>query len=187
MKSDYILYFDLDGVLVDFHTGYTDIARTVDFEGLDQNYWEDLVHKKYSAMSDTPDWWANLNWIEGGKELWNVGHSLFNEVCILSSASSSDPKRFDIVEKGKRQWIKKNMPQIKSNNVFIVPYKGKKKDYASKNSILVDDVTITIKEWNAAGGFGILHSHRNYKNTIETLVDVAAPLNLAEVVKRFGK
>jgi hypothetical protein len=187
MNSEYTLYLDMDGVIVDYQGAYASLAKTIDWKGLDQEYWEELVHKKYGAVSSTPEWWASLDWIEGGREVWKVAHHLFKHVCILSSASSTDPKRFDVVAEGKRQWLKKHMPQIHSNDIFIVQYKGQKKNYANKTSILVDDVTITIKDWNASGGFGILHSHKHYKETIETLMDIAAPLNLSEIVKRLRK
>lgn len=186
-NNEYLLYLDLDGVLVDFQRGYTDLSRDIDWHGISQEEWENQVRKKYGAASSKPEWWAGLNWVRGGQEVWKAAEHLFSHVCILSSASTSDPVRFQIVEDGKRQWLKKNMPQIKDKDVFIVEGKAFKRNYASKNAILVDDVTATINDWNDAGGFGILHDAKRYKNTIETLVEVASPINLSEIVKRFRK
>ena len=159
------------------------MARNIDWHDIDRDIWEKQIHQKYTQISSTPTWWENLEWIKGGKELAQTSKHLFDDVCILSSAGTNDPKRFAIIEEGKRLWIKKNMPYIKNNSVFIVSGKAFKKEYASKHSILVDDVAITIKEWNTSGGFGILHNSSNYKNTIETLIDIAAPINLGEIAK----
>lgn len=175
----------MDGVLADFSGAYAELSKGVEWRGIPQGEWEMQVRKKYRELSSTPEWWATLPWCKGGSELSKVATHLFSRVCILSSASTSDPKRFPIVEEGKRLWIKKNVPQIKDSDVFIVAGKAFKKDYAAKNAILVDDVKETIQNWNSAGGFGILHHSSHYKETIETLEEITSPMNLGEIAKRL--
>jgi hypothetical protein len=77
------------------------------------------------------------------------------------------------------------MPEMDPSKVFIVFGKHLKIGYARKNSILVDDVWVTIHNWNKAGGFGIHHNYNNYKKTIEDLEDISRPINLSEIAKRF--
>lgn len=181
-NNDYVLYLDLDGVLVDFNSGYRKlfskgIKETQESEG------EKAAREKYLAAGST--FWAELDWIQGGQELWNAAKGLFERVCILSSAGTTDPVRGQLVEVGKRLWLKKNMPEMSASDVFIVLGKHEKKKHAAKDAILVDDVRVTIDDWNKAGGYGILHNSKYFKTTIETLGDVARPLNLMEIVKRI--
>ena len=77
--------------------------------------------------------------------------------------------------------VQKFFPWV--NRIFIVHDKSFKKDYATRNAILVDDKSITIQEWNIAGGYGILHKANNYKETIDILNAIASPLKLTEILK----
>ena len=55
------------------------------------------------------------------------------------------------------------MPDTK----LILAYSYNKKDYADKNSILIDDYSKNIEQWRAAGGIGILHT--SAEDTIKQL------------------
>ena len=48
--------------------------------------------------------------------------------------------------------------------------KDKKREFANKNSILIDDLKSNIQEWKASGGIGILHKNTN--STISQLKDI---------------
>lgn len=182
-NSDYILYLDMDGVLCDYDSGYYRIAREVEKAGVEKEKRVEAIRKAYHELG--AQFWAELEWIRGGQELWETSKRLFERVCILSSTGAkADPEgRGKIVEAGKREWLKKNMPDMPEDRIFIVHGKHLKQNHASKISILVDDMRSTIEQWNAAGGFGILHDDRRYKNTIETLIEIAVPMSLSEMAK----
>lgn len=183
MKNrDYSLFLDMDGVLVDFDGGFIKLSNGMKPRDMANNYGEKILRDKF--ISAGIEFWANLNWINGGKELWNASKELFERVYILSSSGTVDSERGKVVREGKILWLKKNMPDMPEQNIFVVNGKHMKKTKASKDGILVDDVSITIKEWNAAGGYGILHNSKYYKTTIETLEDISRPLNLSEILKR---
>lgn len=131
--------------------------------------------------------WADLDWIHGGKEVCDASFRLFERVCILSSAGTTNEERAMVVASGKRAWLKKNIPSIPEDRIFIVPGKHRKQEFAAKNAILVDDIGTTISQWNHKGGYGVLHSSNNYKKTIEDLEDVSRPIKLSEIVKRFNR
>lgn len=173
----------MDGVLVDFDGGYVKIAHSIKTDGMDKVSRISAIRKAYLDAGAT--FWANLGWEPGGQEVWNTAKRLFERVCILSSTGAKDDPtgRGKIVEEGKYEWIKKNLHDMSDSNVFIVHGKHFKQNYATKTSILVDDMRTTIEQWNKAGGFGILHDSRRYKDTIETLIEIAAPLNLTEIMK----
>jgi hypothetical protein len=173
----------MDGVLVDFQSGYVGLTDGLTIQEMSAKHGKKSARDAYLAAGIK--FWANLPWIRGGKELWKASQDLFKRVCILSSAGTSDPERGKIGDIGKRQWIKKNMPQMDDKNVFIVMGKHLKPNFANKMSILVDDVPITIQKWNAQGGYGILHDSNHYKKTIETLEDISRPMTLKEIIKRM--
>lgn len=183
-NSEMTLYLDMDGVLVDFEAGYSKIARGMGIKEFSATFGEKEARNNY--LNAGTEFWANLNWIHGGKELWNASSLLFERVCILSSAGTTDPQKATTVEAGKREWLRKNIPSVSQDNVFIVRGKHLKQNLAARNAILVDDLPSTIQTWNLRGGFGILHNAKNYKNTIEALEDISQPIRLQELVKRMA-
>ena len=42
--------------------------------------------------------------------------------------------------------------------------KEKKKEFAEKNKILIDDLKSNIKEWKASSGIGILLTNKRFNN-----------------------
>lgn len=184
-NTEYVLYLDMDGVLVDFEGGYLKISSGLSLQEYANAYTIEDARQRY--LDEGASFWANLGWIHGGKELWDAASRLFERVCILSSAGTTDEEKASIVAAGKREWLKNNIPSIPDNRIFIVPGKHRKQEYAAKDAILVDDVAATIKQWNANGGYGILHNSKNYKKTIEDLEDISRPMKLSEIVKRFKR
>jgi 5'(3')-deoxyribonucleotidase len=183
-NSEYILYLDMDGVLVDFDQGFADIYYSIQGK-MDPKAKEEAARRLYTQAGS--QFWVDLDWEQGGKEVWDAASNLFETVGILSSASAKTMERFEVVTEGKRRWLKKNIPGLPDDHIFIVGSKSQKQNYADKLSILVDDKTSTIQQWNAKGGYGIVHKASQYKKTIEELEDISRPVSLAEIVKRFRK
>jgi hypothetical protein len=146
----YKIYCDMDGVLVDFDKGYKALTGKetshVDVQGKNE-FWgifkQGLENKKMSEK----DYWANLEWMPDGKELWN--HIKQYKPTLLSAPSRDPQSRW-----GKRIWVKKNIP----GTPLILAAAPMKKNYARKNAILIDDRVSNINDWNNAGGIGILHT-----------------------------
>ena len=151
-ETQYTIYCDMDGVLVDFDRGYQELTgmttQQADAIGGD-TFWEPLT--KAGAK-----WWITLNWMPDGKQLWNY---IKKYTPILLSA----PSREESSKLGKRVWVKRELPDVK----LILRPASQKQQYASPTSILIDDRQKNIDQWEAAGGIGILHT--SAANTIEQL------------------
>jgi len=164
-------YLDLDGVLVNFSKGYKKLSNGMSI----RRYLE--THTKPEAknlfLNAGTKFWEELEWIEGGKELYDTASRLYKCIKILSSTGTQDETKSKIVEEGKRNWIKQHIPTIQPKDIFIVRGRLHKKEHASPNAILVDDVMETIHDWNAAGGVGIHHDYKNYQLTIDKLERLA--------------
>ncbi len=171
----------MDGVLVDFEGGFVNLTNMTSKELADKQGKKDVVDTYISAGIK---FWSTLKWIHGGKEVWDTAQKLFKNVFILSSTGTSDTERGNVVATGKRIWLTNNIPSMKEQNIFIVNGRRLKSQYASKDSILVDDMSDTIHQWNIKGGYGILHFSGNYKQTIEELEYIAQPVKLKELIRR---
>jgi len=149
----YTIYCDMDGVLVDFVKGYkelTGIDTTVYVKG-DGNFWGPVD-------AEGPSFWANLDWMPDGKQLWNYIKK-YNPN-ILSSPSRSQSSRV-----GKDAWCRMHLNN-QYKKLLLYP-RHEKQLFSGENRILIDDLPNTIQEWNNKGGIGILHT--SAANTIKEL------------------
>ena len=88
-----------------------------------------------------------MPWMPDGKELWDAIKD--KKPTILSAPSKSPSSRL-----GKRLWVQNNI----SGAPLILAAAEKKKNYARKDAILIDDRISNINDWNNSGGIGILHT-----------------------------
>ena len=151
MEKKYKIYCDMDGVLVDFIRGYFELTGR-DITGAyhtDKRFWEpiDAAGHKF---------WINLNWTPDGKELWDYIKKYSPE--LLSSPSIQNDSRV-----GKHDWVKRELPGVH----LILRSASKKHEFASPDTILIDDRPSNIEQWISAGGIGILHT--SAKDSIEQL------------------
>ena len=149
---DYKIYCDMDGVLVDFESGYeklTGIDLKGEYRPGVEDFWKPIEQAGVK-------YWASLKWMPDGKQLWGYIKQYTPE--LLSAPSKSESSKI-----GKYVWVKNNLPGTK----LILRYASRKKELANPESILIDDRQVNINQWEAAGGIGILHTSTD--NTIQQL------------------
>lgn len=148
----YTIYCDMDGVLVDFEKGYKELTGTYSKDHSDnKTFWQPISDAGAS-------FWANLDWMPDGQELWRYIKKYKPNIL---SAPSQDPSS----RVGKEAWVKIHLQN--SYNKLYLYSRANKQLFAGKNKILIDDLAKTIDEWNAKGGIGILHT--SAANTISQL------------------
>ena len=148
------IYCDMDEVLCAFLKGAKK-AIGGDFPSEDKD-------KRWKLISQTKDFWANLDWMPGAERL----HDFITryDAYILSAYSNRDRNS----KVGKMKWLKKNT-KFKRANIHLV-MRSEKQIYAmtdGKPNVLVDDYMKNIKEWEAKGCIGIHHT--NVGKTISEL------------------
>jgi hypothetical protein len=185
-NSEYVLFLDLDGVLVDYSSGWWTIAKKLGIKPVEVKGELEFTKEdtsKVHSYTRIPEFWSKLGWEHGGEELWGAANVLFENIHILTStAAKQNVQAHKIVEAGKLEWIKHNLhPHLPPDNIHIVSEGVLKAKFANHLSILVDDRKSTITAFVQAGGYGILHSAKRYRKTIEELKDVALPLELGEI------
>lgn len=155
-KSNYKIFCDMDGVLVDFPKQWK------------RHFKEDpKTHKKrigkedFSALLDTTpyDFWFNMDWMPGGQQLWNIIKNY--DTTILSSPAESDD-----CERAKVDWLKAHG----INNKLILKKSYRKQEHAAPNHILIDDYIRNVEQWKAGGGIAIHHT--NINKTLKELLDL---------------
>ena len=158
-KSKYIIFCDMDGVLVDFEKGYEDLTglhtKHVDVQDSNEFWNKFRLSLEEKGMTEY-DYWVNLEWMSDGKQLWDYIKP-YNPYVL--TAPSRDPGS----KQGKKQWVEQ-LDNMK--NIYFRAAQNKP-DFSGKNRILIDDRADTIEKWNANGGIGILHT--STENTIEQL------------------
>ena len=118
-----VYYFDMDGVIANFHKE---------------------PYKYINAINR--EWIANL---EPFMDNVNLIRSLIQNgksVYILSKAASENARL------GKIDWLAKYIPELKTNRIIVIVGNGKKVDFMrTKTGVLVDDDIKNIRPWTKAG------------------------------------
>jgi hypothetical protein len=156
------IYVDMDGVLANFEKRYIELFHeSPDSNGqrerkeFSQNWTTFIEGKNFETL----DWWP------GGPELVTyLGRNVpISDVEILSSSGGN--KYHDQVVVQKKNWIETfNLPEWKVN---VVAGRKKKAEFATPDSILIDDTLDVIQAFRAAGGIGI--HHKDIGNTLMLL------------------
>jgi 5'(3')-deoxyribonucleotidase len=153
-NKDYIVYCDLDGVLVDLERGVREklnieqpLGRLGIMKGLAQ------IKKN---GDDLVEFFGSLPWTADGERLWNFIKK-YDATILTGGGNVND------IMRGKDLWVAKNL-NLSPDKVI---HETNKKLHAQKNTILIDDYETNVREFNNAGGIGIQHVNAN--NTINTL------------------
>jgi len=146
-QPEYKLYVDLDGVLADFEGGVKRAIGVYPTELDRSDLWKQIYQ--------TPDFFTNLGWHPGGRELWQQIARLHPTVLTGLPGTKHDPQTSVEGERQKRAWVAKMLGKYVP--CIVVPSKDKQQ-YATPESILIDDRPDNIAQWKARGGIGILHT-----------------------------
>jgi len=150
------IYCDMDGVLVDLMSS---IKKHLGTTKLNQGVLDDFFN---SDAGKSTEFWANCDRESGSKQLWKYIKQY--DPHILSACPSVCNKDKAVI-KGKTLWCEKNL-SIPKSQVNIVQ-RREKQNFAGKDVILIDDHKKNIREWEGAGGTGVLHV--NVRTTIKQL------------------
>lgn len=177
-NPDFVVYLDLDEVLVDFDSVATKIFPQ--FHEMNDFFYKGtgsilkynrLLAKLVFEIKQVPDFWVDLPWTKDGKDLWQfVKNNIKKEnIAILTAPLTDDPRCKD----QKWQWVQDNLKTI-SQDHFIC--ETNKSDFVNKfpgkYQILIDDRPKNINKWKEKGGIGILH-----KSAEESIQELQKLLN----------
>lgn len=150
--TKYIIFCDLDGVLADFEQGV--------INHFGQNKYGVKHPIMWGLINKSETFFETLPWMPKGKELWSQIEK-YNPI-ILTGVSSQTKTAAE----QKIRWCQRELgPNIK---VITCPTKDKHK-YSTFNSILIDDRTDNLNEWNNKGGKFILYDEEHLDSIVEEI------------------
>lgn len=153
---------DLDGVLADFSGRLREITGKP-AESLNKGYLWATVQKYNDNVAP---FFETLEKMPDADELFDFINGNFNHVFILTATGWTPKNGAD----QKRNWVKKKFGD--KLDVKVVTSGTLKAQFATPQTILVDDTTKAIHPWIAAGGIGVLH--KSAGDSITQLKDILA-------------
>ena len=160
----YTIYCDMDGVLCNFDKGYEDLTGVSTQEANQESkssFWKRFRDSLNEKNIKEKDFWANLEWQPGGKELWNYiqqyNPNILSAPAVdfsLPSDEQLSPEKNQAIQ-GKKEWIAKNLSGVGEEIFVPAPQKAL---YANPKSILIDDMKKNTDTWRASRGKAIYHT-----------------------------
>lgn len=148
-----LIYLDMDGVIADFDKAYQSQYGVYCRDDPKRDHWEEAVNNGI---------FANLEYTPGAIELIKFVEKLNVRIEILSCIGNRGNQCQ--VARQKKEWLIAKGFYYRTNFTFT---KREKSDYASPNSLLIDDSSGCIDPFREQGGHGILYE--NTKSAIEQL------------------
>ncbi len=182
-----ICYLDMDEVLADLR------GQALKYTGYDMGMFQ---HKSYNELKDdekkiltkifhhcdySNDFWNTMPLKEGAMELYSYCCENFDEVVLLSRfrAPKEAPQRFNATQFMKLKWAHQHLSLGGDLPKVVVTDKLKSvllQNRPDLQQILVDDLSVNIKDWEKAGGIGILHS-----NAFDTILKLNQLIHLQKI------
>lgn len=159
IKSQPIIFMDMDGVLVNLFNHVAEIHDVEHYNHMTREQWD-----KFFRDTDAEELFANLPAFANANQILQTVVDIFGGYCILSSPLNFDPQGSI---RGKQRWLDKHITVPDQGRVFEhEKYKHAKQSNGTPN-VLVDDYRYNIDLWNQAGGIGI--KFQNDENTLAGL------------------
>ena len=157
------IYFDMDGVLADFDRGVLELCG---MEALDQETRspaeDDLM---WEAIRKVDHFYDKLELMPGAKKMFDAVYGTFGDCCEILTGIPKEKRGIVTAAEDKICWMKRILSdQVKVN----VCYRAEKIEKCTgPETVLIDDLEKNIREWQDAGGTGILH--RSAEETMKEL------------------
>lgn len=150
------IYFDMDGVLVDWFGGICDLLQRDRLH--EESRWPEGATTEQALQVDVDrmwnlvsrhgcDWWANLDPLPSMRELLVLFADTRAEIGILTS-----PANCEHAATGKIRWLKQHLPGF----VDRVHMTADKHYLARRGVLLIDDHDGNCERFRAAGGTAVL-------------------------------
>ena len=165
----------MDGVLADFDQACLDsgVINRSNFIHKPRSEWtldEKETANQVSSLMGQEGWWLGIPPMPDYHELWAFIKPY--KPVILTAR----PKKIELakqVYQEKRDWITKYLGPVPDSQ-FICCLRSEKKNFIGhaphRHQILIDDLEANIRDWENAGGTGILHT--SAKSSIEALKEI---------------
>lgn len=157
-------YIDMDGVLADF------FSAAVKLSPAPHRAWREMefrdVKKALEQIRNTPQFFLNLYPYPTANTLVQSVQNIAGGFSILSSPLEGYDGNGSTCAEEKVLWLSEHL-HIEPEEIIIT---HNKPQYAAGN-VLIDDYGLNVREWEAAGGYGI-----KYQADEDNVSDAIVPL-----------
>jgi hypothetical protein len=153
----------MDGVLADFN------GAMLDHFGVPFNKLGTSSEHRWELITGTcPDVYSQLRPLPDADELVAGVAEVCATYDYIPAILTAIPKfgRLPNAIPHKKEWVRTKWP-ILHKHFNVGPYAVDKQNHAKPGHVLIDDSHLNIPQWNAAGGYGILHT--SAKQSLELL------------------
>ena len=150
-----MIYLDMDGVLADFDRGVRELCH---MEPQPQNGKRDakIDDLMWDAIRKVEHYYDKLELMPGAKEMFDVIYGKYGDQCEILTGIPRMERGILTAGEDKIAWVRRELSEdVKVN---IVLRKEKIQYCKGSDSVLIDDRAKTIRDWQEAGGIGILHT-----------------------------
>jgi 5'(3')-deoxyribonucleotidase len=140
MNGEFLVFFDMDGVLADFDEAYDRLIGKRKPNG--DVFWPEV--------DKFPNFFRDLNLVQEAIKTWELVPPERRRIL------SSIPKSIDEASNQKRDWLRRWM-DIPDEHIYLVRGRRLKKAFARPSRVLIDNWPQNVTDWEDAGGIGILH------------------------------
>ena len=160
------IYFDMDGVLVNFNGGVEELCGVIPESQGTQHRSRSKEDEMWTKIASVPHFYSKLKPIDDSFKLISFARELvgYENVEILTGIPKPN-RKVAFASEDKIKWIKEYIDE----NIIVNTCLRAEKSKFAKNSayILIDDHPGNIKAWNKAGGTGILF--KSVESTLKLL------------------
>jgi hypothetical protein len=150
------LFLDMDGVITDF-------MEACEKLGEHMVLWYDSDKERFWKLvaSAGPEFWSEMSWMAGGRELHRfLIYSGFCPTILSALPNPGRKKALANARTGKIRWLRKELGVQYASNAILC-FRPEKALQSGASRVLIDDNSENILEWEEAGGIGILHKNAN--------------------------
>ena len=147
------IFFDMDGVLADFDRGVIELCG---LEPLSQGISGPKEELMWGRIRDVGHFYDKLEIMPGAKEMFDIIYEKYGDACEILTGIPKPKRGVTGADEDKIKWVRRLLSKDIKINVVLREHKPK---YCTgKDCILIDDYKKNIKEWETAGGTGILNT-----------------------------
>jgi hypothetical protein len=163
------LYLDMDGVVANFDKAYRE------YDPLKED------RKKFKSAVMTGKIFEDLEPMPNANVLLSHVSNLRDvKIEMLTSMGTYDVSQGAEAKRQKLFWLRKHNIKYKAN---FVRSKQEKANYATQESILIDDSVGCVEPFTRAGGHGILHNDSIIRHTLMTLDTIILQLRAIKALR----
>ncbi len=149
------IYLDMDGVLADFASGVRELCG-IEPPPQDERWQPGDDDEMWAALRKVDRYYSRLKLMPGAKEMFDAVYGAYGDRCEILSGVPKPDKGMPTASDDKREWVRR----LLSEDIVINTVRREDKGTfcTGRDCVLIDDLGTNVREWELAGGTGILHT-----------------------------